>query len=256
MIFIWLLNHLILVSGQIPKKPNIVVIVADDLGYQDVGFRGSNILTPNIDKLAKEGVILENHYVAPACSPTRASLMSGRHAIRTGFWRGNVKPSEEWGLRLNETTLPEMLKRNGYSTHGVGKWHCGMYTWEHTPAKRGFDTFFGLYLGAQKYFTHKRSGILDFRFDYHDENGKFVPKILPDLTGKYNTRLFTDKAVEHIEGHDLTKPLFLYLAYTAPHNPYQVPKDDIYRYTPRLPRENRAEDVRSTQQWCLSWMRE
>ena len=231
MFILWLVAQLALVAGQqYPSKPNIVVIVADDMGYQDVGFRDSNIKTPNLDKLAREGVILENHYVTPACSPTRTSLMSGRHSIRTGFWRGNVKPTEEWGLRLNETTMAEMLKRNGYVTHGIGKWHCGMYTWDHTPVKRGFDTFFGLYLGAQKYFSHKRSGVLDFRSNYYDENGVFQDKLRRDLDGQYNTRLFSDEAVNLITNHDETNPLFLYLSYTAPHNPYDVSKKDVSNY--------------------------
>ena len=98
---------------------------------------------------------------------------------RTGFWRGNVKPDEEWGLGLNETTMAEMLKRNGYATHGIGKWHCGMFTWAHTPAQRGFDSFLGLYLGSQRYFTHRNhyykgsydheEGFIDFRENYYSE---------------------------------------------------------------------------------------
>ena len=194
-----------------PKRPNIVMIIADDLGYQDVGFRGSNIRTPNIDRLAREGVILENHYVMSVCAPTRASLMTGRHAIRTGFWKGNLNTVEKFGLGLDETLLPEMLKRNGYSTHGVGKWHCGAYSWEHTPAKRGFDTFFGLFLGGQYYFSHRESvnEWLDFRENYHDAKGNFIDDIRDDLDGLYNTYLFTNKSVELIRNHDKTRPLFL-----------------------------------------------
>ena len=223
------------VGGTTPSRPNIVMILADDMGYQDVGFRDSNILTPNMDRLATEGVILENHYVMPQCSPTRSSLLSGRHAIRTGFWKGNIKPTEEWGLRLNETTIPEMLKRNGYATHGIGKWHCGMYTWDHTPVKRGFDTFFGLYLGAQGYFSHKRSGHVDLRDNYIDKDGKFVDNVRLDLQGKYSTYLYTDRAVETIENHDKSKPLFLYLSYTAPHTPNDAPEEAVKKYASHIP---------------------
>ena len=217
------------------------MIMADDLGYQDVGFRGSNIRTPNIDRLAREGVILENHYVMSVCAPTRASLMTGRHAIRTGFWKSNLNTVEKFGLGLDETLLPEMLKRNGYSTHGVGKWHCGAYSWEHTPAKRGFDTFFGSFLGSQNYFTH-RDAIhhwLDLREDYHDTEGNFVDKITEDLDGLYNTYLFTNRSVELIRNHDKTRPFFLYLAYTAPHEPVAAPSEDIYRFASNSMRNSR-----------------
>jgi arylsulfatase A-like enzyme len=217
--------------GSPPKKPHIVIIVADDMGYQDVGFRGSDIRTPNIDKLAREGVILQHHYVNAVCAPTRASLMTGRYAVRTGFWRGNLANTEEFGLGLDETLLPEMLKRNGYSTHGVGKWHCGSYTWDHTPAKRGFDTFFGLFLGGQDYFTHRQGRWLDFREDYHDTNGDFVDHLRDDMDGLYSTNLFSEKSQELIRNHDKTRPLFLYLAYTAPHAPHQAPLDEIRRFS-------------------------
>ena len=218
------------------KQPNIVVIVADDLGYHDVGFRGSIILTPNIDRLAKNSVILENHIVAASCSPTRSALMTGRYPIRTGFWKGNIKPMEEFGLGLDETLLPEMLKTNGYSTHGVGKWHLGMHTWEHTPAMRGFDTWFGLYNCEQDYFTHSYKGNADFRENYYDENGNFVDDIRNDLKGQYNTYLFTDKSVELIQNHNQSNPFFLYLAYTAPHRPRQASEEDIERFASHIPR--------------------
>ena len=216
------------------KQPNIVVIVADDLGYQDVGFRGSDILTPNIDRLAGQGVILENHIVSSICSPARASLMTGRYGIRTGFWKGNIKPNEEFGLGLDETLLPEMLKRNGYKTHGVGKWHLGMHTWEHTPPKRGFETWFGMFLGEQGYFSHKKIGRTDFRENYYDLDGNLVDNVRKDLKGKYNTYLYTDKSVELVQKHDQTKPFFLYLAYTAPHIPHEVPEEDADRFASHI----------------------
>ncbi|KAL5264297.1 hypothetical protein ACHWQZ_G005412 [Mnemiopsis leidyi] len=222
-----------------PRRPNIVFIVADDLGFQDVGFRGSNILTPNIDRLASKGVILENHYVMPTCSPSRTSLMTGRYAIRTGFWKGNIKPTEEWGLRLNETTMAEMLKRNGYATHGIGKWHCGMYTWDHTPVKRGFDTFFGLYLGAQDYYKHNRARGYDLRDVYYNNQGQFVETMREDLRGQYNTDLFTDRAVRILREHPQSTPLFLYLAYTAPHWPYNPPPS-TKRFPPGSTRQKYA----------------
>ena len=239
--FLLVSGLLTLSHSSTPKQPNIVFIVADDMGYQDVGFRGSNIRTPNIDRLAREGVILENHYVMSVCAPTRASLMTGRYPIRTGFWKGNLNVVEEFGLGLDETLLPEMLKRNGYATHGVGKWHCGSYTWDHTPAKRGFDTFFGLFLGGQNYYTHRDAskGWLDLRYDYHDESGTFVDDVRDDLDGRYNTYLFTNKSLELISNHDKNQPLFLYLGYTAPHIPDDAPAEDIKRYTSDAMKQSR-----------------
>ena len=229
---VWLLLGLQALSNSSSiKQPNIVFIVADDMGYQDVGFRGSNIRTPNIDRLAREGVILENHYVMSVCAPTRASLMTGRYPIRTGFWKGNLNSVEKFGLGLNETLLPEMLKRNGYVTHGVGKWHCGAYSWDHTPVKRGFDTFFGLFQGGQDYYSHRHQDWLDLREDYYDAHGHFVDDIRDDLDDRYNTYLFTNRSVELIRNHDKSRPLFLYLAYTAPHGPDQAPTEDMERFT-------------------------
>ena len=230
-----------------PNKPNIVFIMADDMGFQDVGFRGSDIITPNLDSLAREGVVLENHYVMPMCSPTRASFLSGRYAIRTGFWKGNIGPDEAWGLRLNETTIPDMLQRNGYETHGVGKWHAGMYTKQHTPAKRGFDSFFGLYLGSQHYFTHRRSGNMDLRSAHLDADGKLVDEMRYDLDGQYNTHLFTEKAVDIISDHDPNKPLFLYLSYTAPHGPLEAPPEDIERFTEHMQYSSKNRKTYATQ---------
>ena len=231
---LFLLAAVLQPNSVLSKQPNIVVIVADDLGYHDVGFRGSDILTPNIDKLASQGVVLENHIVSSICSPSRASLMTGRYTIRTGFWKGNIKPNEEYGLGLDETLLPEMLKRNGYVTHGVGKWHCGMHTWQHVPPNRGFDTYFGLFLGEQDYYSHRKIGRVDFRENYRDANGNLVDNIRKDLHGQYNTYLFTNKSVELIQEHDQSKPLFLYLAYTAPHIPHEVPDNEVEKFASHI----------------------
>ena len=154
--------------------------------------------------------------------------------LRTGFWHGNIKPGQEWGLDLNETTMPEMLKRNGYATHGIGKWHCGMHTWQHTPLHRGFDSFFGLYLGSQDYFDHNRMRKLDFRSDYRTADGTLVDEMRDDLTGSYSTDKFTERAVSVISSHNHSKPLFLYLSYTAPHSPFQARKPDLRQFSSHM----------------------
>lgn len=247
----WLLLSCLLHLSQSSLRPNIVFIVADDLGYQDVGFRGSDILTPNLDQLAQEGVILENHYVMPVCSASRSALLTGRYCTRTGFWKGNLNPLEQFGLGLDETTMAEMLKRNGYVTHGVGKWHVGAYSWEHTPVKRGFDTFFGAYLGAQDYWTHRSLAAewLDLRDDSLD-NGVFRDVIRDDLNGSYNTDFFTDRSVELIRSHDKSKPMFMYLAYTAPHIPEEAPEDQINKFYP----EDASNSTRKTYATMVTMM--
>jgi len=240
-----------LLSSASSKQPNILFILSDDMGYQDVGFRGSDILTPNIDALAEEGVVLENHYVLPVCAPTRASFLSGRYAVHTGFWRGNIAPGREWGLNLNERTIAEMLKGYGYSTHMVGKWHVGTHSWAHTPVRRGFDTFMGMFLGSGDYFTHMNpvAEALDCRSDYVDSNGTLVDKMESELDGQYITDVYTRKAIEAIEGHK-DKPLFLYLAYTAPHSLWQLPHSDhvFFQHMPN------ATDHRKTYAGMISAM--
>ena len=147
--------------------------------------------------------------------------------------------------------MPEMLKRNGYATHGIGKWHNGFHTWKHTPAQRGFDTFLGLYNGAQDYFKHKRGRGFDLRLDYHDENGEFVDKLRYDLNNIYDTDIFSDRAVSVISDHDRAKPLFMYLAYTAPHDPFQVPAKEREKYSAHMPKSSK---IRKTYASMISVM--
>ncbi|MBX2872667.1 MAG: sulfatase-like hydrolase/transferase, partial [Saprospiraceae bacterium] len=122
--------------------PNVVLIVIDDMGWNDVGYHGSEIRTPAMDRLAKEGVELNRFYVHPACSPTRSALMTGKAAVRLGFvnplGKNNVK-----GLPLSETIMPQYFKEKGYSTNLVGKWHLGRFKKEYWPYNRGFDHFYG-----------------------------------------------------------------------------------------------------------------
>ena len=221
-----------LILSAYSTQPNIVYILADDLGYEDVGFHNSDILTPNIDQLAAEGVILENHYVMPLCSLTRASLLTGRYNIHTGYWQGLPRVGAEWALGLNETTVAEMLQGYGYTTHMVGKWHVGSHSWDYTPAKRGFQSFRGMYLGGADYFTHICPPVqaLDCRTDYVTPEGVLVDNIEQNLTGQYITDIYTARAVSIIENKPKDKPLFLYLAYTAPHIPLGVPANPYTRH--------------------------
>ena len=207
-------------------KPNIVVILADDLGNADLGYRGSDIKTPNIDQLAKEGVQAESFYGMPVCTPSRAQLMTGRYAMRYGLQTLVIFPSHAYGLPTDERTLPQALKEAGYQTAMVGKWHLGHADKKFWPQNRGFDHFYGNLVGEVDYFTKERGGLVDWQRD-----GKFLKE------DGYFTTLIGNEAVSIIKAHDTSKPLFLYVASLAPHAPYQAPKQDIDAY------KNAAGDV-------------
>jgi arylsulfatase A-like enzyme len=200
-------------------KPNIVVILADDLGNADLGYRGSDIRTPNIDKLAQGGVRLDSFYGMPVCTPSRAELMTGRYAMRYGLETLVIFPSHTYGLPTDERTLPQALKDAGYDTAMVGKWHLGHADQKYWPQNRGFDHFYGNLVGEVDYFTKERGGIIDWQRD-----GKFLKE------DGYYTDLIGNEAVSIIDHHDTSKPLFLYVASLAPHAPYQAPQDLIDRY--------------------------
>ncbi|KAM7444316.1 hypothetical protein ABFA07_006991 [Porites harrisoni] len=204
------------------KPPNIVLTVIDDLGWSDVGFQGSVIHTPNINRLAAEGVILDNYYVQPLCTPTRSTLMTGRYPIHTGLQHSVILPSQPYGLPLNFKTLPETLQDAGYATHMVGKWHLGFFEWSYTPTYRGFESFYGFYTDMEDHFEHERLGILDLRDD-----------TLPvrDKDGTYSANLFTKQAVQVIMEHNSSRPLFLYLPFQNVHGPVQAPQKYIDKYS-------------------------
>jgi arylsulfatase A-like enzyme len=207
-----------LAFGQ-ETKPNIVIILADDLGNADLGYRGSDIKTPNFDKLANEGVRLESFYGMPVCTPARAELMTGRYAMRYGLQTLVIFPSHTFGLPTDERTLAQALKDVGYQTAMVGKWHLGHANRKFWPQNRGFDHFYGNLVGEVDYFTKERGGLIDWQRD-----GKFLKE------EGYFTTLIGNEAVNIIKNHDTAKPLFLYVASLAPHAPYQAPKQDIDAY--------------------------
>jgi arylsulfatase A-like enzyme len=200
-------------------RPNIVYIVADDLGWKDVGFHGSDIRTPNIDKLAEGGARLESFYTQPLCTPSRAALMTGRYPLRYGLQTGVILAGQTYGLPTDEWLLPQALKEVGYKTAIVGKWHLGHADRKYWPRQRGFDYQYGAVLGEIDYFTHAEHGVTDWYL-----NNK------PVKEKGYVTQLLGDDAVRLINAHDTATPLFLYLTFTAPHAPYQAPQDYIDRY--------------------------
>lgn len=211
---------LFLLSASVAAdKPNIVFLLADDLGWSDVSFHGTEIKTPNIDKLAGGGAKLEAFYVQPVCSPTRAALMTGRYPMRHGLQVGVVRPWAQYGLPLEERTLPQALAEAGYFTAICGKWHLGHFQRAYLPTARGFVHQYGHYNGALDYFTHIRDG----GFDWHRND-----QVCRDEG--YTTELLGSEAVKLIEEHGGKQPLFLYVPFNAPHSPLQAPQSYLDRY--------------------------
>src|SRR5687767_14843207 len=211
------------------RKPNIIVIVADDLGYADVGAQGisKDVRTPNIDSIAKNGVRFTNGYVScPVCAPTRAGLMTGRYQQRFGFeFNPGPNEAENFGLPTDQVTLAQALKDAGYATAMVGKWHLGFRPEMH-PNKRGFDEFFGFLAGGHPYneVGEGKNALL--------RNDKPLDSIdyLTDAFGK-EAAAFVDRAAgARAESGGAGKPLFLYLAFNAVHTPMQVPKKYLDRF--------------------------
>lgn len=214
------------------RRPHIVLILADDLGWNDVGFHGSEIKTPHLDTLSRGGVQLDNYYVQPLCTPSRNQLMTGKYQIHTGMQHQIIWPCQPYCVPLGEKLLPEYLKEAGYDTHMVGKWHLGMYRKECTPTYRGFDSFFGYLTGSEDYFTHHRCyhisplNVTRCALDLRDGEDTVT-----NYQGTYSTQLFTQKATEIIGKQDSEKPLFLYVAFQAVHSPLQVPEQYTAPYS-------------------------
>eukprot|EP00116_Pleurobrachia_bachei_P011407 sb/3471669/ len=162
--------------------------------------------------------------------------MSGRYPIHTGLHHEVIYPGEPWGLPLNETIIPQVLKEYDYSTHAVGKWHLGMHKWSYTPVHRGFDNFFGFYLGAQNYDTHINGKGYDLRHDYIDGKGNFVDDVRYDLSGQYSTELYASYVQDLLRGQlrEQQEPFFIYLAFQNVHAPHMVPQRYIDQYASHI----------------------
>ncbi|WP_321325379.1 arylsulfatase [uncultured Parasphingorhabdus sp.] len=213
------------------SRPNFLVVVADDMGWSDPGFLGSKIRTPTIDRLAKRGIFMSNFYVAPTCSPTRAMLMTGvsNHAAGVGTMRNMQSPNQhgrlEYAAQLHSgvVTVAEMLSAHGYRTMMSGKWHLAVDA-NQWPHRRGFQRSFGLVEGGASHFADQMLITPTEDVTYH-EDGKVVP-LTSDF---YSTIGYTDKIIEYIQEAG-EKPFFAYVAYTAPHDPLQVPAEWMDRY--------------------------
>jgi arylsulfatase len=214
------------------KKPNIVLIMVDDMGYSDLGCYGSEIRTPNLDQLAAEGLRFSQFYNAARCCPTRASLLTGLYPHQAGV--GHMIHFEREGPYqgyLNDRciTIAEVLKQGGYATYMSGKWHVGEDR-PHWPVDRGFDRHYGLIGGAMNYFDIRKGKTPKVQRRFAKQGEAHVPP----SEGFYATDAFTDFAIECIDDHKgADQPFFLYLAYTAPHWPLHALPEDIARYRGR-----------------------
>ena len=226
------------------ERPNIVIVLADDLGWGDVGFHGSEIKTPSLDALVGEGVELERFYTSPISTPTRAGLMTGRYPNRFGVRSAVIPPWREDGLDENEETMADMLARNGYKNRAIiGKWHLGHTKKVHYPMNRGFSHFYGHLNGAIDYFDLTREGELDWHNDWetcHDKG--------------YSTELITQEAIRCIDAYEKEGPFMLYVAYNAPHTPLQAQEKDIKLYTDNFDSLTPKEQKKATYSAMVSCM--
>ncbi len=214
------------------QRPNIVYFLVDDMGFSDCGFNGGKeILTPEIDQLAKQGVVFENYYVQPVCSTSRACLMTGRYPIRTGIY-GALKNDSQYGLPLNERLLPQALQSAGYTTAICGKWHLGEFESGYVPMQRGFDHQYGLWLGMIDYNTHVSADGHGRRMDWFRDDK-------PCDEEGYATHLIAKEAVRIIQEQPKNKPLFLYIPFNAVHGPWMVP-DKYSKPYKKLPPNRRT----------------
>ncbi|XP_077545812.1 arylsulfatase B-like isoform X3 [Haemaphysalis longicornis] len=225
------------------RPPHIIFILADDLGWADVSFHGSSqIPTPNLDALAADGIILNNYYTHPTCTASRGALMTGFYSTRYGLQHRPIQPGQPYGLDLNYTLLPQHLKRLGYETHLIGKWHLGCYREEFTPTRRGFDSFYGLHYGHVDYYDHQLLSDENASITGLDFWNGTAPAV--DAYGHYSTDLFAEQAVRLIKTLDKSKPQFLYLSHQAVHsgnydNHLQAPRRNIDKF-PYIVEENRT----------------
>ena len=221
------------------SRPNILLIVADDLGYSDVGVFGSEIATPNIDALAAEGMMLTQFHVLPNCGPTRGAMMTGVDPHRAGLGgnHGAVtenqkgQPGYEGHLRKDVVTIAELLRDAGYHTYMTGKWHLGKD--ENNPASRGFETSFALLNGAASHWADQ-GAIIPGATTRYVRDGEPVDELPKDF---YSSAWYTDRLISYIDtASDDGAPFFAYLSFTAPHNPLHVPQEYIDKYRGRFDR--------------------
>ena len=223
-----------------PSKPNILLIVADDLGFADVSWNNPKMKTPTLQRLASDGIILEQFYAQPKCSPSRAALLTGIYPYKMSMQRGSIGDFRPTGLPTNLSTLPELFRSSGYSIHLVGKWHLGYCHLDYTPTNRGFDTFFGSLAQQSDHYSreHEINQYIGPGYDlWRNKNISY------DGKGMYSTHLWKQETVSLINSFNKSTPWFIELATTAPHTPYQVPDKYTKSYRKNAGRNNQEDEI-------------
>ena len=216
------------------KRPNVIVILADDLGFNDMPWNNPSIIAPNLAKLAKSGTIISDMYVQPVCTPSRSALMTSRYPIRFGLQTSVITAPQPSCLPLDEVTLANEMKSAGYRTHIVGKWHLGHYCPQCLPQQRGFDTFYGYLTGAEDYYKKtfciplQPGGPAACGYDFYN-----ATDVDHGANGTYSTYLYRDAVKALITDHQQKHqdaPFFLYLPFQSVHYPVEVPANysDLY----------------------------
>uniref|UniRef100_A0A1I8PCR6 Sulfatase N-terminal domain-containing protein n=1 Tax=Stomoxys calcitrans TaxID=35570 RepID=A0A1I8PCR6_STOCA len=231
------LAFLFLVPSGLAKNftsPNIIIILADDMGFDDVSFRGGReFLTPNIDALAYHGKILNRHYTPPMCSPSRTALLTGLYPIHTGAQHFLLFNEEPWSLLEGHQNMAKILQQNGYSTNLIGKWHLGLGSRNFTPTYQGFDYHYGYWGGYADYYSHSARMEINSSLGYDFRRNLDI--VCPDPHA-YATDLFTKEAEGIILENAGSKPLFLFVSHMAPHaenndEPLKAPAEEIEKFS-------------------------
>ena len=213
-------------DGASVTQPNILLILADDMGWGQPGFNGgTEVTTPNIDRIANEGVKLTQFYVQPMCTATRGALLTGRYPWKNGT-HTLILPSMSTGMLTDERTIAEALRDAGYATWMVGKWHLGQWQQAHLPLQRGFDHHYGLYSGEIESFNHHRRYTKNHPLGILDWHRNERPVVEPG----YSTFLMAEEAIQLIERHDGSHPFFLYLPFNAVHSKHDAPDEYLEQY--------------------------
>lgn len=206
-------------EAKAPGKPNIVVIVSDDVGAGQPGFQGGAAgATPNLDRLANHGARFSQFYVHATCTPTRSAFLTGRYPFRTGT-EERFHANDTAGMLTDERTLAEALHSAGYFTAIIGKWHLGAWHKQHLPLQRGFDHQYGCYGGVLDHFTRRRGDI----YDWHRNEQ-------PLYEEGYSTFLVANEFARLLDSHDTSQPFFFYVPFSATHGPHDAPEEFVTQY--------------------------